>query len=59
MIIGLIIITAVVVYGVLHLGHRGARSRGERGISVYWNSARGRSHVSILLLFGFRIGHLL
>ena len=41
MIIGLII-AAVVMYGALLAGHRGARRRGERGISVYWNSARGR-----------------
>ena len=31
-IIGLIIAVVVVVYGVLHAGHRGARRRGERGI---------------------------
>ena len=58
MIIGLII-AAVVMYGALHAGHRGARRRGERGISVYWNSARGRPYVSIRLPGGFRIGHKL
>ena len=54
-----LIIAGLVVYGVLHLGHRGAKRRGERGISVYWNSARGRPYVSIPLPGGFRIGHRL
>ena len=54
-----LVILGVVVYGVLHLGHRGARRRGERGLSVYWNSARGRPYVSIPLPGGFRVGHRL
>ena len=28
-----LVIIAVVVYGVLHLGHRGAKRRGQRGLS--------------------------
>jgi hypothetical protein len=47
----------VIVGSVLHVGHRGARRRGERGLSVYWNSARGRPYVSVPLPFGFRLGH--
>jgi len=54
-----LIIAGLVVYGVLHLGHRGAKRRGERGISVYWNSVRGRPYVSIPLPGGFRIGRKL
>ena len=53
------IIAAVLVYAVLHLCHRGARRRGERGISVYWNSRSRRPYVSIPLPGGFRIGHRL
>lgn len=56
MIIGLII-TAVVIYAVLYLGHHGARRRGERGISVSWNSRYRRPYVSIPLPGGFRLGH--
>lgn len=55
----LVIIGVIAVYGVLHAGHRSARRRGERGISVYWNSASRRPYVSIPLPFGFRIGHKL
>jgi hypothetical protein len=58
MIIGLIIV-AVIVYGVLHLGHHGARRRGERGLTVYWNSRPRRPYVSVPLPGGFRIGHRL
>ena len=54
-----IVIVVVVVYGVLHLGHRGARRRGERGLSVSWNSRYRRPYVSIPLPGGFRIGHRL
>ena len=35
------IILAVLVYGVLHLGHRGAKRRGERGITFMWSSRYG------------------
>ena len=56
MAIGLII-AAVVVYGVLHMGHHSAR--GERGMTVYWNSRSRRPYVSIPLPGGFRIGHRL
>ena len=52
-----LIIAALVVYGVLHIGHRGAKRRGQRGISVYWNSRSRRPYVSIPLPFGFRLGH--
>ena len=54
-----LVIPGVVVYAVLHLGHRGARRRGERGISAYWNSRSRRPYVSIPLPGGFRIGHKL
>ena len=58
MIIGLItLILVLVVAKVLHVGHRGARRRGERGISVYWNSRSRRPYVSIPLPGGFRLGH--
>ena len=58
MITGLVI-AAIAVYAVLHAGHRGARRRGERGITVYWNSRSRRPYVSIPLPGGFRIGHRL
>lgn len=58
MITGLIILVVVIaVARVLHAGHRGARRRGERGISVYWNSRSRRPYVSIPLPGGFRLGH--
>lgn len=50
------VIAGVVVYAVLHIGHRGAKRRGERGISVYWNSRSRRPYVSIPLPGGFRLG---
>jgi len=55
------IIFAVVlgVAGILGAGHRGARRRGERGISVYWNSRSRKPYVSVPLPGGFRIGHKL
>lgn len=52
-----LVIAGAVVYGVLHLGHQRAKRRGERGISVYWNSRSRRPYVSIPLPGGFRIGH--
>ena len=56
----LIIIGLVVFVGkVLHIGHKGAKRRGQRGIGVYWNSARGRPYVSIPLPFGLRLGRRL
>ena len=58
MITGLVI-AAVVIAGVLHTGHCGARRRGERGITLYWNSRSRRPYVSIPLPGGFRIGHRL
>ena len=58
MVIGLII-AAAIVYCVLHIGHHRARRRGERGLSVYWNSRSRRPYVSIPLRGGFRIGHRL
>ena len=45
MVIGLII-AAAVVYCVLHIGHRRARRRGERGMTVYWNSRSRRPYVA-------------
>ena len=57
MIIEALVIASVVAYGVLHLGHHGAKRRGERGISLYWNSRSRRPYVSIPLPGGFRIGH--
>ena len=60
MIEALIIIGLVVFVGkVLHIGHKGAKRRGQRGIGVYWNSARGRPYVSIPLPFGLRLGRRL
>lgn len=53
----IIIAVACAVGKVLHIGHRGARRRGERGISVYWNSRSRRPYVSIPLPGGFRLGH--
>ena len=55
MITGLII-AVVVIYAVLHLGHHGARRRGERGITFMWNSRYRRPYVSIPLPGGFRLG---
>jgi hypothetical protein len=55
-VIEFIVIIAVVVYGVLHLGHRGAKRRGQRGIVVSWNSRYRRPYVSIPLPGGFRLG---
>ncbi len=52
-----IVIAGLIVYGVLHLGHHNARRRGERGITIYWNSRSRRPYVSIPLPGGFRIGH--
>lgn len=51
------LIVLFVVGKVLHIGHKGAKRRGERGLSVYWNSARGRPYVTVPLPFGFRLGH--
>ena len=58
MIIGLII-AAVIVYGVLHAGHHGARRRGERGIVLSWNSRYRRPYVSIPPPGEFRLGRKL
>jgi len=51
-----LVILGVVVYAVLHIGHRGARRRGERGLSISWNSRYRRPYVSIPLPGGFRLG---
>lgn len=53
----ILILAALGVAGTLFSGHRGARRRGERGISVYWNSRSRRPYVSIPLPGGFRLGH--
>ena len=53
------IIAAVVVYAVLHLGHRGAKRRGERGITFIWNSRYKRPYISVPLPGGFRLGRKL
>ena len=58
MIAAIVVIVLVLIVGkVLHAGHRGARRRGERGISVYWNSRSRRPYVSVPLPGGFRLGH--
>jgi len=54
-----LVIAAVVVYSVLHAGHRGAKRRGQRGFIVSWNSRYRRPYVSIPLPFGWRVGHRL
>ena len=54
-----LVIAVVVVYAVLHTGHRGARHRGERGFTITWNSRYRKPYVSIPLPGGFRIGHRL
>ena len=57
--IAAIVVIVLVLFAakVLHAGHRGAKRRGERGISVYWNSRSRRPYVSVPLPGGFRLGH--
>jgi hypothetical protein len=58
-----VIILAVLLYVAFHIGHahsnyRHGRAHGRRGISLYWNSARG-PYMSVPAPGGFRIGHKL
>lgn len=58
-----VLIAAALIYLAFHAGHghanyRHGRARGHRGISLYWNSARG-PWISVPGPFGTRVGHRL
>lgn len=56
-----IVLAALVVghhAGHAHANYRHGRSRGKRGVNLYWSSLRG-PYISVPGPFGTRIGHKL